>query len=215
MRPMLDALELPQVQEITTYERRMLAEHKLPGIEGSLWQNLGRNPMCLVLWGVVTGVEALSFVEELNAKFLAGEPIAFVADIVADTEIETMVIDDLKIQELAGRPERFKYTLNLCEFILPAVPEETETQLVNDMAATDAAERQAEISDRIDLAQGTLEVVVESSEPNEDLSQIQIQVQGQTDDEQDYQVVLEQQTNGVFRQTDIPAGQYTVTLISA
>ena len=42
MRPMLDDIELPQVQEIAAYDRRMLAEHKPPGMDGSLLQNLGR-----------------------------------------------------------------------------------------------------------------------------------------------------------------------------
>lgn len=124
MRPMLDALELPQVQEIATYERRMLAEHKPPGMAGSVLQNLGRNPMQLGLWGVATGADALGFVEDLNAKFLAGEPIAFVTDIVADAEIEAMVIDDLKVQELAGRPQRYAYALVLREYIEPTEPEE-------------------------------------------------------------------------------------------
>ena len=44
MRPMLDDLELPQVQQVVTYERRALAEHKQPGMAGSLFQNMGRRP---------------------------------------------------------------------------------------------------------------------------------------------------------------------------
>ena len=38
MRPMLDDLELKLVQEIDTYELRTLAEHKPPGMSGSLLQ---------------------------------------------------------------------------------------------------------------------------------------------------------------------------------
>ena len=36
MNPMLDDLALPQVQEIAVIERRTLAEHKPPGMDGSL-----------------------------------------------------------------------------------------------------------------------------------------------------------------------------------
>lgn len=125
MRPMLDDLELPQVQEIATHDRRILAEHKPPGMAGSLLQNMGRRPAHLVLWGVAAGPVALEFVEELDGKFRAGEPVAFVADIVADAEIETMVIDDLKWQELAGKPQRFAYVLTLREHIEPVEPEDT------------------------------------------------------------------------------------------
>jgi hypothetical protein len=125
MRPMLDDLELPQVQEIATHERRALAEHRPPGMEGSLLQNLGRRPARLVLQGVATGPEALEFVEELDGKFRAGEKVTFISDIVAEAEIEEMVIDDLRWQELAGKPERFAYVLTLREYIEPVEPEDT------------------------------------------------------------------------------------------
>ena len=123
MRPMLDGLPLDQVQEISTYERRTLAEHKPPGMSGSLLQNLGRRPTRLVLWGVATGPEALSFTQRLEEKFRAAKPVPFTADIVADAEIEFMLIDDLKLQELAGKPERYSYVLTLREFIKPVEPE--------------------------------------------------------------------------------------------
>ena len=122
MRPMLDDLELPQVQEIATYDQRVLAEHKPPGMAGSLLQNMGRRPTQLVLWGVVTGAEALAFVGQLDGKFRAGEPLPFSADIVAEAEIEQMIIDDLRWQELAGKPERFAYVLTLREYIEPIEP---------------------------------------------------------------------------------------------
>ena len=125
MHPMLDDLELPQVQEITTYDRRMLAEHKPPGMAGSLLQNLGRRPGSLVLWGVKTGPDALAFIEDLNGKFRTGDPLPFVADIIADAAIEQMIIDDLQWQELAGKPDRYAYVLTLREYIEPVEPEDT------------------------------------------------------------------------------------------
>ncbi|MGZ5483344.1 MAG: hypothetical protein ACXWID_15335 [Pyrinomonadaceae bacterium] len=124
MRPMLDDLELGQVQEVSTYERRTLAEHKPPGMSGSLLQNLGRRPTRLGLWGVAVGPEAFSFTQKLDEKFRAAEPVPFTADIVKDAEIELMFIENLKIQELAGKPERFAYVLTLREFIEPVEPED-------------------------------------------------------------------------------------------
>jgi len=133
MRPMLDDLELGQVQEISTYDRRTLAELKPPGMSGSLLQNLGRRPTRLVLWGVAVGSEAQSFTEKLDEKFRAATPVPFTADIVADAEIETMLIEDLKIQQLAGKPERFAYVLALREFIEPVEPEEAAPSLDSDI----------------------------------------------------------------------------------
>jgi hypothetical protein len=125
MRPMLDDLELPHVQEIATYDRRALAEHKPPGMDGSLLQNMGRRPARLVLWGVAAGPEVLEFVETLEGKYRAGDPLPFIADIVAEAEIDRMVIDDLQWQELAGKPERVAYVLTLREYIEAAEPEDT------------------------------------------------------------------------------------------
>lgn len=124
MRPMIDDLELPQLQEIRTQDRRALAEHRPPGMDGSLLQNLGRGPTRLALLGVASGPDARAFVEQLDGKFRSGEAVTFIADVVADSEIETMKIDDLKVQELAGRPDRFAYVLTLREFIEPVEPED-------------------------------------------------------------------------------------------
>lgn len=122
MRPMLDGIELPQVQEISSYDRRALAEHKPPGMSGSLLQNLGRRPARLVLWGVLTGPEALDNTQKLEDKFRAAKPVPFTADILKDSQVESMLIEDLKLQELAGKPERFAYVLTLREFIKPVEP---------------------------------------------------------------------------------------------
>jgi len=125
MRPLLDDMELVQVQEIGTYDKRALAEHKPPGMAGSLLQNLGRRPARIVLWGVATGDKALEFTQMLDDKFRAGKPVPFIADIVADSEIQQVLIDDLRFQDLAGKPGRFAYVLTLREFIKPVEPEVT------------------------------------------------------------------------------------------
>ncbi len=133
MRPMLDGLELPQVQEITSYDRRSLAEHKPPGMSGNVLQNMGRRPTRLVLWGVATGPDALAFTQKLDEKFRAAKAVPFTADISKDSQIDLMLIDDLKLQELAGKPQRFAYVLTLREFIEPVEPEDAGAGLATDI----------------------------------------------------------------------------------
>lgn len=123
MRPMLDDMELVQVQEIGTYDRRVLAEHKPPGMAGSLLQNLGRRPARIILWGVATGSDSQEFTQKLDDKFRAGKPVPFIADITAESQIQQVLIDDLRFQDLAGKPERFAYVLTLREYIKPVEPE--------------------------------------------------------------------------------------------
>lgn len=135
LRPMIDDLELPLVQELDLLERRDLAEHRPPGMDGSLLQNLGRGAACLALWGVAAGPDALELTEELDGIFRAGEPVSFIADIVEDSEIETVQIDDLRFQELAGRPRRVAFALTLREHVEPVEPEDVspmEAELLED-----------------------------------------------------------------------------------
>ena len=124
MRPMLDDLELPQVQEIGTYDRRALAEHHAPGAKASQLQDMGRRPTRVALWGVATGEDVAMFTGKLEDKFRSGTPLDFVADITTDTQIEKVVIDDLQLQELAGRPDRTAFVLSLRQFLEPAEPED-------------------------------------------------------------------------------------------
>lgn len=127
MNPMLDTLELPQVQEISIIERRILAEHKPPGMEGSLLQNMGRRPTHLALWGIANGPDALDFVEKLDGKFRDGKPLPFTTDIVADSKIERVLVDNLRVQDLAGKPQRYAYVLTLREYIEPTEPQDTSS----------------------------------------------------------------------------------------
>ena len=119
MRPVLDDLELLQVQEISEVGRRDLAEHKPPGMAGSLLQDLGREASRFSVSGVVSGTARAAFVERLEQLFDAGAPVPFTADITADAGIDAVLIDDLRLEEVAGRPERLAYRLVLVEHVEP------------------------------------------------------------------------------------------------
>ncbi len=149
MRPMLDDLELPQVQEIRTHDLRALAEHKPPGMSGSLLQNLGRRPTVLLLWGVASGPEARAFITSLEDKFRAAQPVPFTADIVNEAGIDKVRIADLKLDELAGKPDRFTYILTLREHIEPVEPE--DTSFVDDDLLGDATGLIDGLVDGLDL----------------------------------------------------------------
>lgn len=150
MKPMLDQLELPQVQEITTLERRTLAEHKPPKMSGSVLQNLGRRPTRLTLWGVANGPEAQNFIDQLETKFRDGNPLPFTADIIAEAAIDRMVIEDLRVQELAGKPQRFAYVMTLREHIEPIEPEDVSA--LNAEIESDALGSIGDLVSGLDLA---------------------------------------------------------------
>lgn len=149
---MLDDLELPHVQEIATRDRRALAEHRAPGMDGSYLQNLGRSPARVVLWGVAAGPDALDFVERLDRLFQAGEPVPFLADVVADAEIQEVLVEDFKCEEVAGKPDRFAYLLTLNEYIEPVDP--APAPGLDDDILGDAAGLMDDLVDGLDLGLG-------------------------------------------------------------
>jgi hypothetical protein len=118
-------MQLPQVQEIDSLERRVLAEYKPPGMQGNLLQNMGRRPLRLSLWGVAIGMDAQPFLQKLDTTFRAGKPVPFTADIIADARVERVIVEDLRVQELAGKPQRYAFVLLLREYIEPVTPEDT------------------------------------------------------------------------------------------
>jgi hypothetical protein len=149
--PMLDDIELPLVREIATHDRRSLSELKPPGMTGSVVQNLGRQPLRVVVSGFATGPDALKTVQTLDDKFRAAKPVPFVGDIVADANLDLVLIEDLRLEELAGKPERFGYVLTLREFIKPVDPApDTGLDL---QIATDALDRVNDLVDGLAGAQ--------------------------------------------------------------
>ena len=75
-----------------------------------------------MLWGVANGKDALAFAEKLEKKFRTGKPVRFTADIVSGSRISDVLIENLRFQDVAGKPGRFAYVLSLSENIKPAKP---------------------------------------------------------------------------------------------
>ncbi|WP_328331076.1 hypothetical protein OHA70_10455 [Kribbella sp. NBC_00382] len=150
MRPMLAGTELPQVQEIGTSDRRALAEHKPIGKDGSLLQNLGRAPTTVTVTGVATDPKALELVETLKKDLRTGKAVPFVADITTDCAIDAVLIDDLQVRQLAGRPDRFGYVLTLREFIEPVEPAAADP--LGDDILGDATDLLGGVLDGLDFA---------------------------------------------------------------
>jgi len=124
MAVMLAGIELPGVQNIRTEEERAIVEHRVPGLEGSVLQDLGRGPIAVRLEGIIHGEEALDSLAELREPFQVGEPVLFTADITTATDVTDVLIDDLQVKEVAGRPNYYRYTIRLLEYVPPPAPAE-------------------------------------------------------------------------------------------
>jgi len=122
MAVMLAGVELPGVQKIHTEEERAVVEHRVPGLAGSVLQDLGRGTTGIILEGIFHGEEALDDMESLREKFKAAEPVLFSADITASSDVTEVLIDELQVKEVAGRPDHYRYTIRLLEYVPPPAP---------------------------------------------------------------------------------------------
>ena len=120
VKPMIGDYEVPGIQRIGTMERRHLVEVSVPGLEGSYHQDLGSAAIEIVIEGTLAGDEARDdFLSSVREKLNAGEPVDFVGDIATATEIVQVLVADLKVREVAGSADTFRYAMVLAQHVEP------------------------------------------------------------------------------------------------
>lgn len=121
--PMLGDWEVPRVARLRTEEARKLAEHRVPGRAGSLWQDLGAEPVRIEMAGsVFAEEERTGFLDAARQRFAAAEPLTFVADILRATDIQYVLIESLVVEERADRPGEIAWSMVLRESPPPPPP---------------------------------------------------------------------------------------------
>ncbi|HEY9640153.1 MAG TPA: hypothetical protein V6C57_06695, partial [Coleofasciculaceae cyanobacterium] len=126
VRPMIGGVDLQQVQKIEVDGDQVLVQYPVPALEGDFFQRPGRRATKVSLTGVLTGAAVEDGLNVLREKFRAAEPVSFVADIATAIKVDQVLIEELGVRELAGKPDRFEYALTLREFIPPPAPTHEE-----------------------------------------------------------------------------------------
>lgn len=209
LKPMLGDLELQQVQEIELAGDRVLARHRVPGLEGDFLQGLGRRGSRIVVCGVLSGAESGEKLGELREKFRAAEPVSFVSDVATATRVEGVVIEEMEVREVAGRPERFAYSFVLREYTEPPETEEEEAPQIDEQCGEDASDRGDEQVEQVVDDVGILEVQVDLGS-DADYSGVVVSVAGETPEGEPFSTWRDEQTEGIYRFEDLEAGTYTV-----
>jgi hypothetical protein len=123
VRPMIGSWQVPRIERIATTEARRFAVLSVPGLSGDLHQDLGRGALAVQLSGSLWGDEARdTFLKELREKFLAGEPVDFIADITKESELERVLIESLSLEEQSSDGDIFHYRIILREYTEPPEP---------------------------------------------------------------------------------------------
>lgn len=121
--PMIGGWQPPMIERIAAVESRRLAVLPVPGLSGDLHQDLGRGALAVEIVGSLNSDEARDdFLKQVREKFLAGDPVDFVADIVKESELEQVLIERLEVEEAAGVTDAFRYRIVLREYTEPPEP---------------------------------------------------------------------------------------------
>lgn len=122
-QPALDSWLVPRIESLRAFERRRIASLPVPGLSGDLSQDLGRAALQVELMGSLSGDEARdALLAEVRTRFLAGEPVDFVADLIHESTLEKVLIEAFDVIEVAGSPDSFRYHIVLREYTEPPEP---------------------------------------------------------------------------------------------
>lgn len=132
-------IELTGVQDLHTEEARTLVEQRVPEQQGSVFQDLGREPVTILIDGLLFGDESLSALETLRQAHAKADPQSFAADLVVGTDLTEVIIEDFRARQVAGYKDRYRFSLRLREHIEPPQASDAAVADVNASVAADGA----------------------------------------------------------------------------
>jgi len=194
--------EIRNVYNISTSERRMVIEHKIPGSDGSILQDMGKEPLRISFEGVFFGERAKENLQELWSRFRQGRPLNFSSDITGIADITEVLIEDLYVEDIGGNPNNYHYSIVLREYREPRPPP----------AQPPSQEEQAqeEVQDEADDTIASINYITGKVLDEEGNPKEGVEVVITKEDGQEYSVRTDDQ--GIYRQDDLPPGKYTVTI---
>jgi hypothetical protein len=123
IKPLLGDFALDGIELVESYESRALVEHRVPGLAGSYFQDMGVAPNTIIIAGTKTGDDDRdNFLSGIRKIFNQGDPVTFSADINTATDITDVIVEDFRAGEVAGSPDHFQYYIKLRKYVPPPKP---------------------------------------------------------------------------------------------
>jgi len=130
----LGKITLTHVQQLLVDDGRFMVEHHATGQSSSVFQDMGRRPVTVLVEGTLFGKDATSHVESLRESHLKMAALAFAADAAIGVEFTDVVIEQLHVEQMAGYASRYFYHLRLKEYTEPPANPGLGAGLVNSAA---------------------------------------------------------------------------------
>ncbi|MBU1054935.1 MAG: hypothetical protein KKC46_14070 [Proteobacteria bacterium] len=113
--PLLGDISLEYVGSIRHSIEGGFVSSRIPGFDGEVHQRNGRPSHRIFIEGILFGEEVSENLETLQEAAQIGEELTFSADITTALDIQHVVIDHFQVQETAGLPNHYTYSLSLIE----------------------------------------------------------------------------------------------------
>lgn len=205
--------EVRTVYDVHVDGKRSIVELKIPGSNGNVLQDMGREPLTILLKGDVWGPKAKATITSIKAKSDTGESVPFSSDLLAAASVSDVIIEEFQVNQVAGSPTRFRYLMVLREFKQggeaaegEAAEIETEDVMGQEQEAppdqTEAAEEEAETQTMIDDIKGR--VLDEDGNPAAHVKVVVIGPEGE--------MRLETDDDGYYEAKDAAGGDYDLTV---
>jgi hypothetical protein len=130
----LAGIQLNRIHKIQTLEQGKLVYHQIPGMQGNMVQNLGRESVRLQVRGIFYGANAKKDLEALRKIYKQREPVDFLADVVGQAYFSQVILERFEVVQSAQEPDQFSYILVIAEYIPPS-----ETKTISGASRVDAA----------------------------------------------------------------------------
>jgi hypothetical protein len=197
-------IEVRNVFNISTTDKRDMIEHKIPGMEGDVFQNLGRSPVEISFDGTFQGKTAKENLEILRTKFKQGTPLPFHSDLSGAADITKVLINDLRVEEVAGVTGSYHYFIVIQEYKEPP-PEPVIPPSQDDAAAQWQEEKSQEAVDSINVLVG--KVLDADRKPKTGVTVFASDSNGGV-------YKAETDKDGMYRIDKLPPGKYTFSVDS-
>jgi len=130
-------IELVGLQTLHTEDARAFVQQRGLGQQGSISQDLGREPVTIVMEGLLLG-DTHAALEELRGAQQEGKPLAFAADVIAGATFTDVLIIAFKVRQLAGYRDRYWFHLRVREYTEPPASDAASIAAVDSDVENDA-----------------------------------------------------------------------------
>lgn len=111
--------ETSSVKRIGIIDDRRIIKHSVPGGYGTVFEDRGKESARLLIEGQFVGEEAMNGITLLRKKYKKGEPLNLTSDVSLLSNINKVLIEDIRIQMSSSGQMSYDYELILREYVEP------------------------------------------------------------------------------------------------